>query len=169
MCSLCFACFCAPIAIPAIFLCVVLCCGSHRCCFCGNFLLQMAADDRAKGEGWQTQKRKGWMSGQFRPEKLVAEAITIDGRKEWYCRFSARSEVSDKHSVSIASEVQEVSLSGSRRCSSDSSSSSGGENKKYKNFRTELQELRARIKRYESAEKKLGTQCELAGEEGGLE
>ena len=39
----------------------------------------MGADDRAKGEGWYTQKRKGRMSGQLREEKLLAEAITVDG------------------------------------------------------------------------------------------
>ena len=73
------------------------------------------------------------------------------------------SEVSDKHSVSIPAKAG--------RCSSDSSSASGGENKNYGNSRTELQKFRERIKRYEGAVKKQGThtQCELAGEEGRLE
>ena len=27
------------------------------------------------------------MAGQVRMEELLAKAVTIDGRKEWYCRF----------------------------------------------------------------------------------
>ena len=53
--------------------------------------MQMAADDRAKGEGWQMQKRKGWMSGQLRPEKLVAEAITT--RRKAYILSTVSSEM----------------------------------------------------------------------------
>ena len=40
-------------------------------------------DDRSKGDGFQTQRR----AGQVRTEELLAKAITIDGREEWYCRF----------------------------------------------------------------------------------
>ena len=36
---------------------------------------------------FQTQKkRKSWTPGQVRVEKVLADAITIDGRKEWICR-----------------------------------------------------------------------------------
>ena len=38
---------------------------------------QTQTDGRATGEGWQTQKRKGWMLGQLRAEKLLAEAVTL--------------------------------------------------------------------------------------------
>ena len=34
------------------------------------------------GDGFQTQ-RKSWVSGQIRAEKVLADAITNDGRKEW--------------------------------------------------------------------------------------
>ena len=43
-------------------------------------------------------------------EELLAKAVTIDCRKEWYCRFFSKtnvfkievSQVADKHSVSVA-------------------------------------------------------------------
>ena len=38
-------------------------------------------------DGFQTQKKKSWVSGQVRAERILAEAITIDGRKEWTCKF----------------------------------------------------------------------------------
>ena len=38
------------------------------------------------GDGFQTQKRKSWLPEKQRGKKL-ADAITIDGRKEWICKF----------------------------------------------------------------------------------
>ena len=43
-------------------------------------------------EGWQPQK-KGSMAGQARMEELLAKAVTVDGRKEWYCRFCSETDV----------------------------------------------------------------------------
>ena len=37
--------------------------------------------------GIRRKKRKGLMSGQVRQEELLAEAVVIEGRKEWHCRF----------------------------------------------------------------------------------
>ena len=48
---------------------------------------------RANGDGWQTQRRKGWLSGQLRAKKIHAGAVTIDGRKEWYCCFCPETNV----------------------------------------------------------------------------
>ena len=66
-CSFCVGVFCVPIAMPAIsfvsLLFVVL-----TAAVSSNFLHQsMGADDRSKGEGWQTQKRRG-MDGRSSPE-----------------------------------------------------------------------------------------------------
>ena len=36
-----------------------------------------------RSDGFQTQKKQSWVSGQVRTERVLAEAITIDGRKEW--------------------------------------------------------------------------------------
>ena len=43
----------------------------------------MKSDDRWKGDGFQTQLRKGFMAGQARKEDLLAKAVAIDGRKEF--------------------------------------------------------------------------------------
>ena len=46
-----------------------------------------------ESDGFQTQKKKFWVSGQVRAERILAEAITIDGRKEWTCKFCSESNV----------------------------------------------------------------------------
>ena len=76
--------FCVPVAILA-FSFVSCCLWFWTAAVSSNFLHSMGADDCSKGEGWQTQRKKGWMAGQMRMEELLAEAVTIDGRKEWYC------------------------------------------------------------------------------------
>ena len=68
-----------------------------------NFLQSMEADHRSKGEGWQTQKKRRFVAGQVRMEELLAKAVTIDARKEWYCRVCSET---NEHSVSVAREVQ---------------------------------------------------------------
>ena len=83
--SLVIVCVCVPISsVPLLF--VVL-----PAAVSSNFFQSTVADDRSNGEGWQTQRRKGWLSGQLRADKILAEAITIDGGKEWYCRFCSES------------------------------------------------------------------------------
>ena len=44
------------------------------------FIQSMGADDRSKGE-------------EFRMEKILAEAVTVDGRQEWYCRYCSETNV----------------------------------------------------------------------------
>ena len=44
-------------------------------------------------DGFQTQKKKSWVFGQVTAERVLAEAITIDGRKEWTCKFCSESNV----------------------------------------------------------------------------
>ena len=44
-------------------------------------------------DGFPTQKKKTWVSGQVRAERVLAVAITIDGRKEWTCQFCSESNV----------------------------------------------------------------------------
>ena len=36
---------------------------------------------------FQTQNKKSWVPGQVRAEGVLADAITIDGRKEWICKY----------------------------------------------------------------------------------
>ena len=45
------------------------------------------------GDGFQTQKRKSWIPGQVRAEKVLADATIIDGRKEWICKFCSETNV----------------------------------------------------------------------------
>ena len=45
------------------------------------------------GDGFQTHKKKSWVSGQVRVERVLADAITIDGRKEWTCKFCSETNV----------------------------------------------------------------------------
>ena len=42
-------------------------------------------------DGYQTQRRGLWIPGKERAEKVLAGAITIDGRKEWKCKFCCES------------------------------------------------------------------------------
>ena len=38
-------------------------------------------------DGFQAQKRGYWIPGKERPEEVLANAISIDGRKEWTCKI----------------------------------------------------------------------------------
>ena len=38
-------------------------------------------------DGFQTQRRGSWIPGKERAEKVLADAIPIDGRKAWICKF----------------------------------------------------------------------------------
>ena len=67
---------CCAFAIPAIVL--LWCClsfiGSRR-------VFGMVSD------GFQAQKRGSWIPGKERAERVLANAISFDGRKEWTCKF----------------------------------------------------------------------------------
>ena len=39
------------------------------------------------------KKRKSWIPGQIRAEKVLADAIAIDGRKEWICKLCSETKV----------------------------------------------------------------------------
>ena len=53
----------------------------------------MEADDRTKGDGFQTQNRKGFRAGQVRDDELLVAAFVINGRKEWYRQFFSETSV----------------------------------------------------------------------------
>ena len=108
-------------------------------------------------------------------DKLLAEAVTIDGRKEWYGRFCSETIVWKRSRCRRCQTNIPSVLQGKRRqavsavagrCSSDSSSSGGGEDKVHWNSQTELRELREKVKWYERAEKKKGVQLQQASVEG---
>ena len=84
--------------------CVRLCCGSLFCVVssrfqrlsCGGCCLYFITSRRVFGmvsDGLQAQKRGSWIPGKERAERVLANAISIDGRKEWTCKFCAESNV----------------------------------------------------------------------------
>ena len=95
----------------------------------------MGADDRTNGEGWRTQNRKVWLPEQMRTEKISGDAVTIDGRKEWFCKFLFGNKCVDEvempqvlyeHPFRVAREVDRDVSAKAGVCSSGSMSSSGG-------------------------------------------
>ena len=77
---------------------------------------QMAVRKETDGK----HEGKGWLSGQVRADRILAEAVTIDGRKEWCCRFCSGNErVDEMERPQLVSAKVGVYSSGS-------SSSSGG-------------------------------------------
>ena len=75
-----------PVAIPAT--CVFPSC----CVIVATFALEVSGREMG-GDGFQTQKSKSWIQGKDRAEKVLADAITIDGRKEWICKFCSETNV----------------------------------------------------------------------------
>ena len=120
------------------------------------FLQSMGTDDRSKREGWQTQKQRRWMAGQAWMEELLAEAVTIDGRREWYCsrrRMCGEGRMCQTNIPSVLQGKyrQAVSTKAGRSCS-DSSSSGDCEDlvlahNAHRAEETELPELRDKVKR----------------------
>ena len=66
--------------------------GSSVCCRDPGDCLSLVAVWSGR-IGFQTQKQKSWVSFQVRADRVLAEAITIGGRKEWTCKFSSESNV----------------------------------------------------------------------------
>ena len=55
----------------------------------GVVLTSLALDwcSRMVSDGFQTQKMSSWILVKERAERVMASAISIDGRKEWTCKF----------------------------------------------------------------------------------
>ena len=109
------------------------------------------------GDGSQTQKRKSWIPGQVRAEKLLADATTIDGREEWICKFCSETNVWTRwrcrrcYSNILAGLQEKYRQAVSEKTSwwsSGSSSSSGGEGKKPRDQDAEIKELRAQVEQH---------------------
>ena len=80
----------------------VLCCGPVAilascvlpsfCLVVATFAFEVSGQEMGS-DGFQTQKSKSWIPGKQRAEKVLADAITIDGRKEWTCKLCSESNV----------------------------------------------------------------------------
>ena len=44
-------------------------------------------------DGFQTERRGSWIPGKERAERVLASAVSIDGRNEWTCKFCSESNV----------------------------------------------------------------------------
>ena len=77
---------------------VVRSCG-FDCTVSSKFLPLNEANDRTKGDGFQTQKREGFMVGQVRKDELLDKAVVFDGRKVVFSRLLQIQRV-DKSQVS---------------------------------------------------------------------
>ena len=55
--------------------------------------LALVLRQRMCGDGHQTQRGKSWIPEKERAEKVLEEAMTIDGEKEWICKFCSESNV----------------------------------------------------------------------------
>ena len=121
--------------------------------------------------GFQTQK-KSWVSGQVRAERILAEATTIDGRKEWTYMFCSETHVWPRWRCRRCCNNIQAGLHGKYRqaiaaeWSAGSSASSGEEKRKARSLEAENEGLRARI---DAMEKKGGVQGDpsIPSREGG--
>ena len=136
----------------------------------------MDSDESSNGEGWRTQIRNGWIPGQMCAEKILADAVTIDGRREWSCKSCSETNVWTRWRccwchTNIPSGLQrkygQAVSAKAGVYSSGSSSSSGGEKKRSRDAVAEIRELREELKRCKHSEKRQGTQYETAGGESG--
>ena len=99
-------------------------------------------------DGFQTQKNKSWVSEQVRAERVLAEAITIDGRKEWTCKFCSESNVWTRWRCRRCYHNIPASLFGKYKqaiAAMSGHGSSGEEERKARSLEAENKELRARI------------------------
>ena len=83
LCGLCL-CLCCAFAIPTIVWC--WCC-PHFTSLALNWCSGMVSD------GYQAQKRGSWIPGTERAERVLAMAISTDGRKECTCKFCSEPNV----------------------------------------------------------------------------
>ena len=118
-------------------------------CLCGltvlvsrkAFWLVMGSD------GLHIQKKKSWVSGQVRAERVLAEAITIDGRKEWTCKFCSESNVWTRwrcrrcyHNIlaTLFGKYRQAVAAKSGEWSAGSSASSGEEERKARSLEAQM-------------------------------
>ena len=123
------------------------------------------------GDSFQTQKRKSWIPGQIRAEKVLADATANDGRKEWFCKFCCETKFSTRWRcrrcysnipAGLQVKYRQAMSAKTRGWSSRSSSSSGGEGKKCRDQDAEIKELRAQneqLRRQQRVEK--GMECKV--------
>ena len=138
---------CFLVAIPAT--CVFLSC-------CVWSLLHSLSKFLAKRWAAMVAKRreKSWIPGKERAEKMMADAITIDGRKEWICKFCSKSNVLTRWRcrrcycnipAGLRGKYRQAFSARTSEWSTGYSSSSGGEDPKSRVQEAEIKDLRAQV------------------------
>ena len=148
----CLCCVVPPVAIPAT---VLPCAGVVFTTLALGWCSGMVSD------GFQTQRRDSSILGKERAERVLAGAISIDGRKEWTCKFCSESNVWTRWRCRrFCNDIPEGFRGKYRRAvpartgdrSTGSSISFGEEDRKSKGLETENKELRAKHEYYEKRE-----------------
>ena len=112
-------------------------------------------------DGFQTQRTGSLIRGRERAEKVLADAISIDGRKEWTCKFCLESNVwtrwrcrrcNTNIPAGLRGKYRKATAARTGEWSTGSSTSSGEEDTKSGHVEAENKELRARL---EALEKKV--------------
>ena len=172
------------VVVEFVFVCVCLCrdpsdCLPCWCCLC-------CTGSRNCGPGWaamvsKTQRRGSWIPGEERAEKVLPDTITIDGRKEWICKFCSESNVWTRWRcrrccynipAGLRGKHQQVIAVRKGKWSTGSPSSRGEEDKKSKIQEAEIKELRAQIeqlRKQQRGEAGQEGQSDPARRESGLE
>ena len=102
------------------------------------------------------KRREGgsWIPGEERAEKVLASAASIDGRKEWTCKYCSELNVWTRwrcrrchHDIpaGLRGKCRQAMTSRTGEWSTGSSTSSGEEERRNKNLEAENKELRARL------------------------
>ena len=122
------------------------------------------------GDGFQTQKRKPWIPGQVRAQKVLADAIAIDGREGVDLQVLFRNQCLD--AGGDADDATPTSLPGCRRKYRQATSaktrrwSSGvilewWRRKKPRDQDAEITELRAQVEQLRSQQRVEKGQCKV--------
>ena len=121
----------------------------------GVVLASLALDwcSRMVSDGFRTQKKVSWIPGKERAERVLASAISIDGRKEWTCKFCSESDVWTRVRcrrccfdipAGLRGKYRQATAGRTGEWSTGSSTSSGEEDRKSKSLEAENKELRTR-------------------------
>ena len=105
-------------------------------------------------DGFQAEKRGSWIPDKERAERVLANAISTEGVKEWTCKFCSESNVWTRWRcrrcysnipTGLQGKYRQAVAAKSVEWSTGSSTSSGEEDRKARSLEAENEELRARI------------------------
>ena len=136
--------------------------------------------ERWAAMGFQSHRNTSWVPAQIWAERVLADAITIDGHKEWICKFCSEANVWTRWRCrrcysNIPAGLQEkhkhAIFAKNKGWYSGSSSSNGGKEKRLRD-QEEEEELRAQVellRKQQRVEKGPETQGEPTRRGSGLE